>query len=201
MKTLQLSVAASVAIGLLAAGCAHGKGSEVHSARGETAMDRHADEHVAQNDVEHGEPRAVEDEQSGERVQVPERGHQKDRMASTGELPADKVDPNAPPTAASYGTDADNTRVNERDRASTALTPMDQGESQADRDLTQSIRKSVIADDSLSFTAKNVKIITRDGRVTLRGAVNNAREKATIEKAAKELAGAKKVTNELEVSE
>lgn len=199
MKTLQLSMAAV----LLAAGCAHGKGSEVHSARGETAIDRnHAREH-ARNDVEHGEPRAVEDEQSGDRVQVPARDNQKKRIASTGrDLPADgKVDPNAPPTAASYGTDADNTRVNERDRSSTALTPMDQGESTADRDMTQSIRKSVIADDSLSFTAKNVKIITRDGRVTLRGAVNNAREKTTIEKAAKDLAGAKMVTNELEVSE
>jgi hyperosmotically inducible protein len=200
MKTLQLSMAAV----LLAGGCAHGKGSEVHSARGQTAMDQHhasASEKAAHNDVEHGEARAVEDEQSGERVKVPERGHQKDRIATTGELPAGKVDPNAPPTAASYGTDADNSRVNERDRASTALTPMDQGESQADRDMTQSIRKSVIADDSLSFTAKNVKIITRDGRVTLRGVVNNAREKATIEKSAKELAGAKKVTNELEVSQ
>jgi len=200
MKTLQLSMAAV----LLAAGCAHGKGSEVHSARGETAMDqRHAtdNELAASDDVEHGEPRAVENEQSGEHVQVPDRAQQKNRIATTGELPADKVDPSAPPTAASYGTDADNTRVNERDRASTALTPMDQGESQADRDMTQSIRKSVIADDSLSFTAKNVKIITRDGRVTLRGAVNIAREKATIEKSAKELAGAKKVTNELEISE
>jgi hyperosmotically inducible protein len=194
MKTLQLSMAAV----LLAAGCAHGKGSEVHSARGETAMDRRE----ARNDVEHGEARAVEDVQSGERVQVPARDHQKS-IASTGrDLPVDgKVDPNAPPTAASYGTDAANTRVNERDRSSTALTPMDQGESTADREMTQSIRKSVIADDSLSFTAKNVKIITRDGRVTLRGAVNNAREKTTIEKAAKDLAGAKMVTNELEVSE
>lgn len=201
MKTLQLSMAAV----LLAAGCAHGKGSEVHSARGETALDHRgsrADARAARNETEHGEPRAVEDGQSGERVEVPARGQHKHRMASTGDaLPADKVDPNAPPTAESYGTEADNTRVNERDRASTALTPMDQGESQADRDLTQSIRKSVIADDSLSFTAKNVKIITRDGRVTLRGAVNNAREKATLEKTAKQLAGAAKVTNELEVSE
>jgi osmotically-inducible protein OsmY len=186
---------------LLAAGCAHSKGTEVPSAHDQSAKDpaRHAS--AGRDDVEHGEPSAVENEQSGERVQVPDHGHHKDRIATTGELPPGKVDPNAPPTAASYGTDADNTRVNERDRASTALTPMDQGESQADRDMTQSIRKSVIADDSLSFTAKNVKIITRDGRVTLRGAVNNAREKATIEKSAKELAGAKKVTNELEVSE
>jgi osmotically-inducible protein OsmY len=193
MKTLQLSIAAA----LLAAGCAHGRGNEVHSARGETAMDhRHA-----ARDVEHNEPNAVEDEQSGERVQVPARGHNKDRLASTGAVvPGGKVDPNAPASAESYGTDADNTRVNERDRESTALTPMDQGESAADRDMTQSIRKSVIADDSLSFTAKNVKIITRDGRVTLRGAVNNAAEKATIERSARELAGPKNVTNQLEVS-
>jgi hyperosmotically inducible protein len=198
MKTLQLSMAAL----LLAAGCAHGKGSEVHSARGETAMDGRDGHEHARNDVEHDEPNAVKDEQNGERVEVPARGQQKKRLASSGAaLPGDKDDPNAPPTAATYGTDADNTRVNERDRASAALTPMDQGESAEDRDLTQSIRKSVIADDSLSFTAKNVKIITRDGRVTLRGAVNNAREKATIERAATDLAGPKKVTNELEVTE
>jgi hyperosmotically inducible protein len=187
---------------LLAAGCAHGKGSEVHSARGNTAMDHRGAREHARNDGEHGEPGAVEGEQTGEHVAVPARDRQKNRLASTGrDLPAGKADPNAPATAASFGTDADNTRVNERDRESTALTPMDQGESAADRDLTQSIRKSVIADGSLSFTAKNVKIITRDGRVTLRGAVNNAREKQTIEQAAKDLAGAKKVTNELEVTE
>lgn len=193
MKTLQLSMAAV----LLAAGCAHGKGSEARSARGETAMDSHDAREHASND---GEVHAV-DEHNGERVEVPARGQEKQRLASSGaDLPADKADTTAPTTAAAMGTDADNTRVNERDRASTALTPMDQGESAADRDMTQSIRKSVIADDSLSFTAKNVKIITRDGRVTLRGAVNNAREKETIERAAADLAGAKKVTNELEIS-
>ncbi|HEX5661081.1 MAG TPA: BON domain-containing protein [Polyangiales bacterium] len=105
-------------------------------------------------------------------------------------------DPGAPVP----GVPADNTEINERDRSSAALTPMDQSESEPDRDLLQRIRKAVIADDSLSFDAKNVKIITRNGQVTLRGAVANAREKASIEKAARDAAGIDRVTNQLEVA-
>jgi hyperosmotically inducible periplasmic protein len=195
MNRRQLSMVAMTAAGMLAAtGCAHGKRSETHTA----ASDRDGRK-VASNDVEHGEPGAVRDEQTGERVEVPRRNERGDRMASRDGVPAAEAD--RPKAAAELGTTPDNTRVNERDRESSSLTPMDQGESQADRDMTQSIRKGVIADDSLSFTAKNIKIITRDGRVTLRGTVNNAREKATIERTALQLAGPKNVTNELEVSE
>jgi len=65
--------------------------------------------------------------------------------------------------------------------------------------LTQQIRKAVVADKSLSVTAHNVKIISRDGMVTLRGKVKSDDEKKAIEDKATEIAGAGKVTNELTV--
>lgn len=105
----------------------------------------------------------------------------------------------APSEPARAGTEPDNTRVNERDTSREALTPLDQGESQSDRDATQFIRKAVMADDSLSFTAKNVKIITLGGKVTLRGPVNSARERSAIAAAAKRAPGVTGVDNQLEV--
>jgi osmotically-inducible protein OsmY len=94
---------------------------------------------------------------------------------------------------------ADNSGVNTRDRSPNSVTPMDQGNGEVDLDLTQRIRKAVMADDSLSFTAKNAKIITRDGRVTLRGPVKSAAEKAAVRKAAVAAAGVGHVSDELEV--
>jgi hypothetical protein len=94
---------------------------------------------------------------------------------------------------------ADNTGVNERDEAPSAIMPTDQGESDKDLEVTQKIRKAVMDDDSLSFTAKNVKIITQDGKVTLRGPVKSAQERSAIGAAAKQVApGA--VDNQLEVA-
>jgi hyperosmotically inducible periplasmic protein len=93
----------------------------------------------------------------------------------------------------------DNTGRNVRDRGGDTLTPGDQSESQADRALTQQIRKAVVADKSLSTTAKNIKIITSDGVVTLRGPVKDSREKEKIAAKAQQIAGANRVDNQLEV--
>ena len=93
---------------------------------------------------------------------------------------------------------ADNTKVNERDRPAGALTPMDQGGGN-DRDITAAIRRSVVGDKALSFNAKNVKIITVGGKVTLRGPVKSDDEKAAIESKAKSTAGVSAVDNQLEV--
>lgn len=95
--------------------------------------------------------------------------------------------------------DADNTDRNERDRDGDTLTPMDQGKSEADRTITQTIRKAVVGNDSLSTNAHNVKIITVDGAVTLRGPVKTAEEKATVEALAEKASGVKSVDNQLEV--
>lgn len=95
--------------------------------------------------------------------------------------------------------DADNSKKNERDRSGETKTPVDQSNSPEDLKITQAIRKAVVKDDSLTMTAKNVKIITADGMVTLRGPVNTAEEKTKIEALAKSAAGSAKVENQLEV--
>ncbi|MFZ5892501.1 MAG: BON domain-containing protein [Myxococcota bacterium] len=94
---------------------------------------------------------------------------------------------------------ADDTGVNERDRDTTQPTPLNQGESEQDRKLTQQIRRALMSDDTLSFTAKNVKIITQNGKVTLRGPVNSASERSTIDNFARRIAGERAVINQLEV--
>jgi hyperosmotically inducible protein len=102
-------------------------------------------------------------------------------------------------SAPSAQTQPDNTGRNVRDRGGATLTPGDQSENEADRTLTQQIRRAVVTDDSLSTTAKNIKIITVDGVVTLRGPVQNPREKEIIEAKAQQIAGADKIDNQLEV--
>lgn len=94
---------------------------------------------------------------------------------------------------------ADNTSKNERDRSGDTKTSGDQSESPVDIKMTAAIRRAVVAENSLSMTAKNVKIITVNGVVTLRGPVNSAEEKATIAKLAQSAAGEAKIDNQLEV--
>lgn len=96
--------------------------------------------------------------------------------------------------------DADNTKKNERDKDPAALTAGDQGESEADRTVTQRIRQGVMKDDKLSITAKNVKIITINGVVTLRGPVNSDAEKTAIAAIAQGVAGVTRVDNQLEIA-
>jgi len=98
------------------------------------------------------------------------------------------------------GKNADNTGKNERDRSGSTATPGDQGGSEADRRVTQEIRKAVVDDDKLSMTAKNVKIITTDGVVTLRGPVKSSQEKAQIASLAQRVKGVKRVDNQLEIA-
>ncbi|MEP7052328.1 MAG: BON domain-containing protein [Pseudomonadota bacterium] len=107
---------------------------------------------------------------------------------------------NAAASPAVRSPDADNTAVNKRDRSGKTLTPMDQGSSQADRATTTQIRQALMHDSTLSFTAKNVKIITINGKVTLRGTVKTDAERTTIENAARNVAGGAQVDSQLEVS-
>ena len=94
---------------------------------------------------------------------------------------------------------ADNTRKNERDRSGETTTSGDQSNSQEDVKITAAIRRAVVGDNSLSTTAKNVKIITANGMVTLRGPVKNDAEKAKIAELAQSAAGNAKIDNQLEV--
>jgi osmotically-inducible protein OsmY len=94
----------------------------------------------------------------------------------------------------------DNTGRNVRDRDDANKTPGDQAANEADRTITQNVRKALTNDDSLSTDGKNVKVITSDGNVTLRGPVKTGKEKSDIENKAKQIAGVKNVDNQLEVA-
>ncbi|HEU4640164.1 MAG TPA: BON domain-containing protein [Candidatus Binatia bacterium] len=94
----------------------------------------------------------------------------------------------------------DNSGRNVRDRDDQNKTAGDQSESEADRTITQNIRDAITADDALSTNGKNVKIITNDGTVTLRGPVKSEKEKSEIEAKAKQVAGVRKVDNQLEIA-
>ena len=107
--------------------------------------------------------------------------------------PADVDRPASTPTSTTVDNDsmsveADNTAKNARDRSPAAKTPIDQNENQTDVQMTADIRAK-IQDTNLSFNAKNVKVITQDRHVTLRGPVDNAAERERIEKIARDFAG------------
>ncbi len=94
---------------------------------------------------------------------------------------------------------ADNTKVNQRDRNDSEATADKQKENSTDRQLTQQIRKALVKDKSLSTYGHNVKVISQNGMVTLKGPVKSEEEKQAIEAKAAQIAGADKVTNQLEV--
>jgi len=94
----------------------------------------------------------------------------------------------------------DNTGRNVRDRSGDTLTPGDQSSRKVDVDLTRRVRQAVVKDKSLSTTAKNIKIITNNGVVTLRGPVKSEQERDKIAAKAQQIAGAKQVENHLEVA-
>ena len=92
----------------------------------------------------------------------------------------------------------DNTNVNKRDVNEQTLTPLDQSNSEADINITQSIRKSIMS-ENFSMNAKNIKIITQNGDVTLRGPVDSSAESVRIAELAKAVPGLKTLNNQLEV--
>ena len=95
----------------------------------------------------------------------------------------------------------DNSGRNAVDRNANSVTPIDQGEAQSDIDITAAIRRAIIADKNLSMYAKNIKIITRDGAVTLRGPVLNPSEMMAIREIAMAVPGVRSVDNNLEIAE
>ncbi len=94
----------------------------------------------------------------------------------------------------------DNTKVNKKDRNAGEPTADQQKMNKDDRDLTAKIRKSIMADKSLSAYAHNVKIISQNGVTTLKGPVNSDDEKKAVVAKAVEVAGSTdKVVNQITV--
>jgi osmotically-inducible protein OsmY len=113
---------------------------------------------------------------------------------------ADRTDVNVkkPVSDSDKLVDRNNTAVNVRDRDQATKTPIDQNENKSDVTTTADIRKRVM-DGKMSVEAQNVKIITQNGKVTLRGPVKSAAEKQRIEDIANDVAGAGNVDTQLEV--
>jgi osmotically-inducible protein OsmY len=101
-------------------------------------------------------------------------------------------EPSSPP--------ADNTKVNQRDKAASQPTADQQKENATDRNLTRQIRQAISKDKSLSTYAHNVKIVSQGGQVTLKGPVRSEEEKQAIEAKAQEIAGGGNVTSQIEVA-
>src|SRR6202165_4311829 len=94
----------------------------------------------------------------------------------------------------------DNTRINQRDREPGEATADQQKANPADRDLTSKIRKAVVYDKTLSTYSHNVKVISQNGTVTLKGPVRSDAEMKSILAKAQDMAGgADKVVNEMSV--
>jgi hyperosmotically inducible periplasmic protein len=103
------------------------------------------------------------------------------------------------PADQSASAQADDTKVNQRDKSPSEPTSDEQKNETSDRDITRQIRQAVTGDKSLSTYAHNVKIITQNGQVTLKGPVRSDDEKRTVEAKAAEIVGENKVTSELAV--
>lgn len=96
------------------------------------------------------------------------------------------------------GSPVENTERNVRDQGGTTLTPEDQLQNESDLKITANIRKVITDDDSLSVNAHNVKVITRNGTVTLRGPVDSETEKTRLQAIAQKTPGVNQVDNQLE---
>jgi hyperosmotically inducible protein len=107
------------------------------------------------------------------------------------------ADQNPPDQSASAP--ADNTKVNRQDQSANQPTADQQMNNRSDREITQQIRKAIASDKSLSTYAHNVKVITQNGQVTLKGPVRSDDEKRAVEAKAIEIAGENKVTSELAI--
>jgi hyperosmotically inducible protein len=98
------------------------------------------------------------------------------------------------------GTEPDDTGVNVRDRDESTKTPLDQSNSERDLEITRQIRQKITDGDSFSTDAENVKVITENAVVTLRGPVETDQEKQAIAAIARETAGVVRVEDQLEVA-
>lgn len=98
-------------------------------------------------------------------------------------------------------TKPDNTKVNRRDRNAGEVTADQQKVNATDQDLTKRIRQSIMSDKSLSTYAHNIKIISQNGTVTLKGPVKSDDEKKAVMAKAVAVAGTEKVTDQISVKQ
>ena len=106
----------------------------------------------------------------------------------------------APPGSETSSVPPNNSGKNVRDRGPGAVTPFTQSNNRSDVEITRKIRRALMKDKSLSTTARNVKVITVDGNVILRGPVKSEHEKMAIADKALAIAGSGHVNDQLEIA-
>lgn len=124
--------------------------------------------------------------------------------ASTGAFAHQATPMQSPPASSQSAAgvtseDADNTRLNQRDRNDASVTPMDQSNNSSAVDLVARVRQAIVDDSNLSVKARNVKVVANNGVVTLRGPVASAQEKARLERDAAGVRGVTRVDNQLDI--
>ena len=105
----------------------------------------------------------------------------------------------ASPWPRSSSQNSENAQVNRPSNSPSSASEDEQAQSTKDRELARKIRRAVVADKTLSIYAHNIKIIARDGVVTLKGAVRSAQEKNAITAKATQIAGANNIKDEVTV--
>ena len=137
---------------------------------------------------------------AGERVRISGGLNLKNQVDHEVELTGDYVEPLHIFHATGVKTISDDCDdYDDEDSEREGLTADDQGTGDADVKVTREIRQAINNDDSLSLTAKNVKVITSNGMVTLRGEVPSEREKQAIAGKAAKVAGLGNVDDGLTV--
>jgi hyperosmotically inducible protein len=94
---------------------------------------------------------------------------------------------------------SDNSKINQRDKSPAEPTADQQGNNRSDLDTTKAVRQALVKDKSLSTYAHNVKVITQNGKVTLKGPVRSDEEKSTVLAKAAQVAGQANITDEMTV--
>lgn len=97
-------------------------------------------------------------------------------------------------------TDADNSKVNERDSSAKEITADQQKSNASDSEITSRIRQDIMKEKNLSTYAQNIKIITVNGKVTLKGPVRSKAEQNSILKYARSVAGSSNVVNKIAIT-
>ncbi len=103
------------------------------------------------------------------------------------------------PSGLVFATAADNSKVNQRDQNASEVTADQQSTNKADTEITRQIRQVIMKDKDLSVYAKNIKIITINGEVTLKGPVRSTDEAKRILRVASARAGNSRIVNEMEI--
>ena len=104
------------------------------------------------------------------------------------------------PTPQPAATKADNSAINARDESGATLTPRDQPNNATDIKVEADVRSAIVGDKTLSTLAHNVKIVTANGTVTLRGPVRTVAEKERVAKLAMNTSGVARVENLIDVN-